>query len=156
MSVDEFRVRPGIAEDLTELADIEKQVALDPWSLSQFVSSSLRDNEHSRVLHRNDGEVLGFAIFQQVLDEATLMNIAVRPDYQGRGGARLLLQAVLEALTVQAVQRCLLEVRCSNKRAIELYRRFGFVEDGIRKNYYPLASGREDALLMSCKLVSKQ
>ena len=155
MPADEFRVRPGIAEDLIELAHIEKQVAIDPWSLSQFVSSSLRDNEYSRVLCSSNGEVLGFAIFQLVLDEATLMNIAVRPDCQGRGGARLLLQALLDALAEQAVNRCLLEVRCSNERAIELYRRFGFVEDGIRKNYYPLASGREDALLMSRELVSK-
>ncbi|MCZ6831549.1 MAG: hypothetical protein O7F73_18545, partial [Gammaproteobacteria bacterium] len=48
--------------------------------------------------------------------------------------------------------RCLLEVRCSNGGAIALYRKHGFTEDGVRKNYYPTDGGREDALLMSLNL----
>jgi ribosomal-protein-alanine N-acetyltransferase len=39
-----------------------------------------------------------------------------------------------------------LEVRVSNERAIELYRRFGYAPAGIRRNYY--SEENEDALVM--------
>ena len=121
-------------------------------AISQFTASSLKDNEHSLVVEDVSGNLLGFAIYQQVLDEATLMNIAVHPQHQGQGLGIRLVTALLSALSDRAVQRCLLEVRAGNDRAIALYRKQGFVDDGLRSNYYPSATGREDALLMSYKL----
>ncbi len=82
------------------------------------------------------------------------MNIAVHPDTQGAGLGTLLMRALLDELHQCGVRRCLLEVRQSNQRAIQLYRSHGFLDDGIRKDYYPGDCGREDALLMSCVLVS--
>jgi ribosomal-protein-alanine N-acetyltransferase len=131
---------------------VEQAASRDPWSLSQFTASSLRENEHSLVVEGAAGNILGFAIFQQVLGEATLMNIAVHPQHQGRGLGVRLVTALLAALAGRAVKRCLLEVRASNERAIALYRKHGFIDDGLRSNYYPSATGREDALLMSCNL----
>jgi ribosomal-protein-alanine N-acetyltransferase len=52
----------------------------------------------------------------------------------------------------QGVRRCLLEVRESNTAARGLYETLSFQLDGIRKNYYPTTTGREDALLMSRQL----
>ena len=133
------------------MAAIERQAALSPWSLSQFVEGSLKESQSSFVLDNGDG-LLGFAIVQWLLDEATLMNIAVHPSQQGKGFGGLLLNAVLEDLRRRGQRRCLLEVRVGNNAAISLYRRHGFVEDGLRKGYYSSASGKEDALLMSCTL----
>lgn len=152
MGAEAFHVRPGAAADLMSIAAIERQAAPGPWSLSQFVASSLRKSEGSLIVESADGEALGFAVYQRVLDEATLLNIAVLPDYQGRGLGARLLRELLEHLSAAGVARFLLEVRQSNERAIGLYRRFGFVDDGVRRDYYPTASGREDALLMSCQL----
>ena len=45
--------------------------------------------------------------------------------------------------------KILLEVRASNAAAIKLYLDFGFKEIGLRKDYYRLPEGREDALVMS-------
>ena len=53
------------------MAEIERATAIHPWSLNQFLGSSLREHEHSLVLQQQaDGEILGFCIYQQVLDEA--------------------------------------------------------------------------------------
>jgi ribosomal-protein-alanine N-acetyltransferase len=139
------------------MVEIERAAAIYPWSLNQFLGSSMRDNEHALVLQEQaQGEIFGFCIYQQVLDEATLMNIAVHPDRQGMGRGRLLMDSLLRQLPLQGANRCLLEVRSSNLGAIALYRHFGFGDDGVRSKYYPGASGSEDALLMSCELVLEQ
>jgi ribosomal-protein-alanine N-acetyltransferase len=149
MNPDSLRVRAGSAEDVQGIAAIEREAAVNPWSLSQFVNSSLRDNEYCLVLEAETDGLLGFLVYQRVLDEATLMNIAVLPHWQGGGCGAQLLDAMLGELRSTGVRRCVLEVRCSNIAAIALYRRYGFVDDGVRSNYYPTANGREDALLMS-------
>jgi ribosomal-protein-alanine N-acetyltransferase len=138
------------------IADIERRVALAPWSLAQVLSSCRSDTQQVWVLESDSGTLAGFAISQLVAAEASLLNIAVLPGYRGRQLGAALLRTVLDAARDMAAERCLLEVRCSNDRAIALYRRLGFVEDGVRKNYYPTESGREDALLMSLKLTGTE
>ena len=152
----EARTRPAHAADLKAMAAIEQHAAINPWSLSQFLDSSLSEDTSSLVLESADGEVLGFAVFQRILDEATLLNIAVIPDKQGRGLGGQLMSALLDCLRSDGTKRVVLEVRRGNDRAIGLYRHFGFVDDGVRKDYYPSATGREDALLMSCQLEQGQ
>lgn len=145
-------IRPGTAADLKHMAALEQAAAINPWSLSQFLESSLRDSDACLVIESASGELLGFAVYQRVFDEVTLMNIAVVPAQQGRGYGTRLLQSLLHVLEGQGVARLLLEVRRGNIAAIALYRRLGFSEDGVRPDYYPSADGREDALLMSRRL----
>jgi ribosomal protein S18 acetylase RimI-like enzyme len=66
------------------------------------------------------------------------------------------MQEVLPTAVEMGGRRLLLEVRNSNNAAIALYRKFGFSDDGVRREYYPAADGREDALLMSMQLVSEK
>jgi ribosomal-protein-alanine N-acetyltransferase len=87
------------------------------------------------------------------VDELHLLNITVVPDFQRCGLGRVL----LDRLEWQARQRGLaaiwLEVRASNTRARYLYGARGFVEQGIRRGYYPAAgSRREDAVVMKLGL----
>lgn len=139
------------------MAEIERAAAIHPWSLNQFLESSLRENEYSLVLlEHEEGELFGFCIYQKIRDVVTLMNIAVHPDWQRRRQGHLLMDCLLRHLPAQGVSRCLLEVRRSNRAAIALYRHLGFVDDGVRSNYYPVPGGREDALLMSLELVPEQ
>ena len=155
MPPEQFRVRASAANDVHKLVEIEREVARKPWSFNQFVAGSLRANEHSLVCEQGNGAIVGFCIYQRVLDEATLMNIAVRAVHQGAGLGVLLLAHLLRLLADGGVERCLLEVRRSNEAALALYRKAGFVDDGVRKDYYPTNYGREDALLMSYQLVNK-
>lgn len=138
--------------DGVALSRLEQRVTPYPWTLSQCISSC-RDSSQRVWLLREADELCGFAVFQCVLDEASLLNVAIEPELQGAGCGRLLLQQCLGSLRDQRCERVLLEVRCSNVRAQSLYHRLGFVEDGVRKRYYPTAEGREDALLMSLNLL---
>ncbi|STW48927.1 ribosomal-protein-S18p-alanine acetyltransferase [Klebsiella pneumoniae] len=91
-----------------------------------------------------------FAITQVVLDEATLFNIAVDPAYQRpRPGASRCWSMSLMKSKNSAVVTLWLEVRASNVAAIALYESVGFNEATIRRNYYPTADGREDAIIMA-------
>lgn len=98
------------------------------------------------------GELIGFAVTQMVLDELSLLTLGVRRDWQRRGIARQLVQALTEQASEQGAAVLMLEVRKSNAPARSLYRRLGFVETGVRKGYYRAEEGREDAILMALTL----
>lgn len=136
--------------DFERLYEIERQAHLIPWSFG-----TLKNNQGERYLNLKlveNNQIIGFAICQSVLDEATLFNIAVEPTRQGKGMGELLLRELMTRLTERAVKTLWLEVRESNP-ARHLYEKLGFNEVDIRKNYYPLPNGgRENAVVMACYL----
>ncbi|ABV88473.1 ribosomal-protein-alanine acetyltransferase [Shewanella pealeana ATCC 700345] len=96
-----------------------------------------------------DGEVLcGFAILHQIFEDATLMDICVAPNYQGKGHGKALLNAVIAEAKAKGAEVLLLEVRQSGAAARALYEVLGFMETGVRKGYYKTETGSEDAILM--------
>lgn len=140
-------LRALTVDDAPALFAIEAADNTFPWSLRQFHDSFAMGDfgwgmERASLL-------IGFSLFSQVLDEATLLNIVVHPLWRRHGFARKLLLNGLQQLEQKGVVRCLLEVRVGNFNAIELYSSLGFAVDGRRRDYYPAINGREDALLMS-------
>lgn len=144
-----MRIRVAGPSDAVRMVEIERTIAPTPWSLAQFLASCRGANERCWVACGDAGDVTGFAISQQVLDEATLLNLGVAEPCQRRGLGALLLAEVLGQAAGEGAQRCLLEVRASNTAAQRLYTGSGFVRDGVRKGYYPTPGGKEDAILMS-------
>ncbi|OOF52109.1 ribosomal-protein-alanine N-acetyltransferase [Rodentibacter genomosp. 1] len=136
--------------DFERLYEIEQQAHLVPWSFG-----TLKNNQGERYLNLKlvkDDRIIGFAICQKVLDEATLFNIAIEPVMQGKGFGSFLLKELIEQLKEKGIQTLWLEVRESNP-ARWLYEKQGFNEVDIRKNYYPLPDGkRENAVVMACYL----
>ncbi|OOF86609.1 ribosomal protein S18-alanine N-acetyltransferase [Rodentibacter ratti] len=136
--------------DFERLYEIEQQAHLVPWSFG-----TLKNNQGERYLNLKlvkDNRIIGFAICQIVLDEATLFNIAVEPSMQGKGLGELLLNELMIQLKEKNIQTLWLEVRESNP-ARWLYEKQGFNEVDIRKNYYPMPDGRrENAVVMACYL----
>jgi ribosomal-protein-alanine N-acetyltransferase len=133
--------------DLPRAWHIEKRAHAFPWSEKTFASN--QGERYFNCKLEAEGEIAAFAITQIVLDEATLFNIAVDPDYQRRGFGRALLEYLIDELEKRGVVTLWLEVRASNVPAIALYESLGFNEATIRKNYYPSAEGREDAIIMA-------
>ena len=86
------------------------------------------------------------------VDEMHLLNLTVRPILEGRGHGRFMLDALCGIARQRGAGLLWLEVRLSNARARALYERYGFNEVGRRRDYYPAAGGREDALVMACTL----
>ena len=114
------------------------------------------NNQGERYLNLKlleQGKIVGFAICNVVLDEATLFNIAVDPTEQGKGYGKVLLQGLIEELGKKGVLTLWLEVRESNTKAQQLYIQLGFNEVTIRKHYYPLPDGKkENAIVMALYL----
>ena len=139
---------------MASLAAIDAAVNPSPWRPGQFEAAcggGEETTESALVLEQGDS-VCGFIIFSCVLEQACVHNIAVQPALQGRGLGRSLVAAALTAMKHAGATCCQLEVRASNRAARGLYTALRFQLDGVRKNYYPAAGGREDALLMSRQL----
>ncbi|OOS00277.1 ribosomal-protein-alanine N-acetyltransferase [Haemophilus paracuniculus] len=141
-------ISPIEPADFDRLFEIEQAAHLVPWT-----KGTLLNNQGERYLnlkYSENGKIVAFAICQMVLDEATLFNIAVDPDFQGQGIGKRLLSALISQLAENAVQTLWLEVRQSNHTAQRLYQALGFNEVTVRKNYYPTPDGkRENAVVMA-------
>lgn len=135
--------------DLREVLAIENQVYPKPWTPGVFQSEidEMRSGYRNYVVARSGGRLIGYAGLLYSGDDAHVTNIAVDPTVQRRQLAtRLLIHQARFAIR-QGFRNLTLEVRASNRAGQELYRRFGFVPAGIRKNYY---EGVEDAIVMWC------
>ena len=136
--------------DLGALSAIDTLASAYPWTEQQLLPACKGGEGHEQSLVIGDDNLLaGFVVYQTVLDEGSIHNIAVHPAHQRRGLARALVLAALDAMEKQCVTRVWLEVRESNDAARALYSALNFQLDGKRKNYYRSADGRENALLMS-------
>lgn len=131
--------------DLDAVCAIEQQVSPDPWRRTMFTQSII---DHQARVMLVDEVVGGFLICSRVADEGEILNVAVAPQWQGLGYGYWLLQQ-LELQLGEQVSSIYLEVRASNFAAIGLYQRCGFEQVGVRRDYYRLGPGREDALIMS-------
>ena len=130
---------------VAQVAALEKICFSDPWS-ENSVASELKNPLSCWLVAEEDGKVTGYVGSQTVMDESDMMNVAVHPDYRRKGVAEKLVMELVEALKKRD-SRCLtLEVRASNEPARALYEKLGFVQVGLRKNYY--RNPREDALIL--------
>ena len=133
--------------DLPHAFQIENASHAFPWTEKTFASNQGERYLNLKVMQGD--QIAGFAITQTVLDEATLFNIAIDPAFQRQGLGRTLLEEVISQLEKRDVVTLWLEVRASNSNAIALYESLGFNEVSVRRNYYPAAQGREDAIMMA-------
>jgi ribosomal-protein-alanine N-acetyltransferase len=130
--------------------DLHKQGQFSPWSRKIF-EDCLTTPYFAYSLKQNE-QLLGYYIGMTVLDEVTLMDIVVSAEHQGKGLGKSLLQHLMDRCNQNNIQQIWLEVRESNKAAINLYDKAGFILVEQRVNYYPSAKGKEDALIMCCYL----
>ena len=134
-------IRTATVDDLSALVAIENACFSDPWS-EALIAGSINTYNYSFLVCEVDSKIAGFAIFLSSFD-AELLDIAVLPEYRGRGIGSMLLEHFFDTCNKDTF----LEVRRSNNSAIALYKKFGFEEIGIRKNYY--ANPTEDAIVMT-------
>jgi ribosomal-protein-alanine N-acetyltransferase len=131
---------------LRSVLAIEEQVYPRPWSTSLFLSELALRASRAYFVALVARQVVGYAGLMMTLDDGHVTTIAVDPRWHRQKiGTRLLLALAREA-GARGARNLTLEVRMSNRGAQELYRRFGFVPAGVRKNYYQETN--EDALVM--------
>ncbi len=140
-------ITPLASEYLDCVWAIEKQAHSHPWKESNIRDLNSRGACHYVLQH--SGELVGYFYAQDILGEVTLLNIAVSPSHQGKGYGKQLLRGFLDICEASNANSVWLEVRESNQRAFYLYESLGFNEVDRRIGYYPTASGKEDAIIMS-------
>ncbi|MFC1614190.1 ribosomal protein S18-alanine N-acetyltransferase [Gemmatimonadota bacterium] len=133
------------AEHVSQVLEIENCCFADPWQEGDFLK--LVDNPKSACLVAlAQNRVIGYSCCWIVFESAELGNIAVHPDYQCRSVGSRLLKKTIEICRLHRVAALFLEVRASNRKAIELYELYGFTRIGVRGGYY--SQPLEDALIM--------
>ena len=142
---------PMTAADLDEVWALERSVFPFPWSRGNFADAVASGYDCWTVRER--GALAGYYLLMYALDEAHLLDVALAARLQGQGLGRRLLDEIAARARSQGMTSILLEVRPSNERALDVYRRHGYVQIGRRKGYYPAGpAGREDAIVMRLDL----
>ena len=136
--------------DLDGIVQIERAVNPFPWGEEALRDTIASSGHH--LMSLREGRAVGFLLSSFVLDEAQLLLIGVSPDWQGVGVGGQLLKELINRSQDQGQKLIYLEVRRGNERAIRLYRSLGFIDIGVRRDYYPGLVGREDAIVMSLQL----
>ncbi|OAT84762.1 ribosomal-protein-alanine N-acetyltransferase [Bacillus sp. MKU004] len=144
--VQDMEIRFMTVDDLDAVMEIEHRSFSIPWTREAFYNE-IEQNHLSTYLVVEDGEcIAGYCGVWLVVDEAHITNVAVLPDYRGKGLGEALMMRIMEIAKQVGARVMTLEVRVSNEAAKGLYRKMGFQDGGIRKRYY--SDNQEDALVM--------
>jgi ribosomal-protein-alanine N-acetyltransferase len=138
-------IRPMTPDDVPAVTEIDRLSNPLAWSEPLIADELARQTSRYLVLVSAGGSVEGFVGIWLVVGEAHITMIAVRPELRRHGFGEALLVAAIRLARDEHQEVVTLEVRRSNKAAIGLYRKYGFVEVGVRRAYYD--DNREDALI---------
>ena len=129
-------IREAHNQDIDQLIAIEELCYDHPWPREAFEEEIERDDVGISLVAEDEGLIVGFLSGMVVVDEFRLHNIAVHPDFRGRGVGRGLIEAVESLCRQRDFRRILLEVRKGNEAARRLYLGLGFEAAGTRKDFY--------------------
>ncbi|HBM79946.1 MAG: ribosomal protein S18-alanine N-acetyltransferase [Clostridiales bacterium] len=132
--------------DIPEVLEIEKMSFKTPWSEEAFKSEIGRNLAARYITARYDGKLVGYGGMWVISGEAHITNIAVHPDYRGIHIGDLILKTLVKIAALENAHDMTLEVRKSNYIAQNLYKKYGFLKEGIRRRYY--TDTGEDAIIM--------
>ncbi|MCR5214281.1 MAG: ribosomal protein S18-alanine N-acetyltransferase [Eubacterium sp.] len=136
-------------KDFADIARLEALYFEDAWSRKMLEDTFEYDYNHL-LMEKRDGKVVGYIIYSDVQGEAELQRIAVDKSYRRRGIADTLMRDMLSELEESGAERVMLEVRAHNTSAISLYKKYGFKDIFIRKDYYH--NPDDDALIFQKSL----
>ena len=131
---------------MKSLHQIERECFTDPWSMESLKHEVTHPNSICLVALDDSGRVLGHVSMRKILDEGHINNIAVKNEARQNGIGTKLLAELVSAAKESGICALTLEVRSRNREAISLYKKFGFLEQGLRKNYY--TDPDDDAIIM--------
>lgn len=149
MSINNNSITAMTAAHLDAVAALEALCFSTPWSRSGL-EAELDNPLAVFLVSEVNGSIAGYCGAHFVFDEGFITNVAVHPDFRGRGIGAALVQELCAHARAAQLATLTLEVRPANTAAINLYTRAGFLPVGRRKNFY--IKPTEDALLMTLTL----
>lgn len=131
------------------LDDLDEVLLLDQSLFSHFYTKEdylyeLHNNQYAHLyVLLDESKIIGFMDYWVIYERSELARIGIDAKYQSQGLAVYLFNTVVSYY--KDVTSVSLEVRTSNRHAINLYNKLGFKQVAIRKNYY---ENKEDGILM--------
>lgn len=142
-------IREMTLADVDQVCVLEEMAFSMPWHKESFIEMI----EHKDAMYlvaeekNHPGRVIACCGMRHIVGEGDISNVVVHPDFRKRGVAYDMLTELLSRSKKKyGITEYTLEVRCSNAGAIRLYEKLGFVNEGIRKNFYE--EPVEDAIIM--------
>lgn len=140
-------IRQMQADDLEQAAALEAQNFSRPWSKEAFADALEKDYYQYLVAVDEESQCLfGMCGLIRALEEGGITNVVVSGNMRNQGIGYRMLTELMRRAEEEGVREYTLEVRKSNAPAIALYRKLGFVEEGIRPSFYDMPV--EDAVIM--------
>lgn len=133
-------------QDIDDVLKVEHESFSVPWSREAFYNEITKNQFAAYIVIEENGQVIGYSGTWVVTDEAHVTNVAILPQYRGRKLGEAMMKKLMEIASELGAKTMTLEVRVSNEVARKLYRKLGFQDGSIRKNYY--TDNQEDALIM--------
>lgn len=138
-------------QDLQQVVLIEEKSFSRPWTMKDFADTLELDDTFNYVAQvEENGEIAGYCLCYQSVDEGDIANVAVKESMRRQGIAKKMLLHAIRCGRERGIKKLFLEVRISNVPAIALYRSLGFEVVGKRRNYY--TDPVEDAWVMLLEL----
>jgi len=142
----ELTIRKMELKDIKDVMKIDQASFTQPWTEDIFHMEIEKNDQAHYFILKTENKVIGYVGMWVVIDDAQITNIAILPEFRGKKFGEKLFGFVCQKAIQMGVKRLSLEVRASNVAAQKMYRKFGLVPGGIRKNYY--TDNREDAIVM--------
>ena len=141
----DFKIYPMDVSSIKSILNISELSFPISWSFESLKSEL--DNKFAKyVVLKNGNSIVGYGGMWVIIDEAHVTNVAVHPEARGHGAGDIIVEALFRICRKQKVTGITLEVRSSNFIAINLYEKYGFEQEGLRRNYYE--DNGEDAVIM--------
>lgn len=103
------------------------------------------------IVAEKEKNVIGYILFNQILDEAEIYKIVVSKDFRKKQIAFKIMEFFQDELKKNDVKKIFLEVRKNNILAINLYKKCGFIEIREIVDYYN--NPKENGIMMLKEVV---
>ncbi len=133
-------------DDIDNVLEVEKDCFSIPWSRESFLREITNNEIALYLVAKIENKAVGYIGVWKIINEGHITNVAVHSKYRKFGIGNELVSRLLSLCREDGIDAFTLEVRKSNIVAQNLYKKYGFVESGVRKGYYQ--DNREDAIIM--------
>ena len=134
-----IKYRFATLKDFDEVQKIENECFIEPYSTEDLHYEFEKNPVNKIIVAEDDGKVVGFIDYLITFNSSTIMQVAVTKNYRRNGIATHLLSEMEKSFPKEVdelVESVTLEVRVSNKPAVNLYTKNGYKIVVVKSHYY--------------------
>ena len=167
-------IRTPVAEDTEKVLEYLKAIFVDDWFFLTTAEEAKewqtpqREQERIETYYQDENKLLVVSVvddkvvsmshiecgFKKRLQHVAFMGISILDGYRGNGLGRAIMQTMIDwGRRHRLVEKLILEVWAKNERAIALYDKMGFVEEGRKVRQLKYANGTYDDMVCMYRFV---